>query len=135
MRKKIVTTLFIGIACVLAACFAACGGTDVAGKTFVFDDITVTYADTVTEADKKSTDAMVGGMKTGMKDATISFGTDGTVSMKQAGQTTNGTYTQNGGELSVTVNGTTQTLKVEGDTVKVENSANGITMTMTYKLQ
>ena len=90
----IVSTLAIAALCI---CFAACS-TNVAGKTFEFSDVEVTYSGEIPEGQEATVNASIEAAKAFTKSmyagATVTFNTDGTCTMKAASEEDTGYYKQ-----------------------------------------
>lgn len=108
---------------------------DVAGKTYVYDDIVLQFDDSVEYEARQQAEAAIAPMKTAYQGATIVFNNNGGFTMTVSGSAASGTYTQNGTTLTLNANGTTLTYKVIGGGIQSETQAAGIKTTTYYLLQ
>lgn len=123
MRKRFVTTIAVFCLCALCAVMmAACGTTDVSGKTYVFSDITVAENEYITADDVKEI----------YEDMTLTFNEDNTVDIMES---LSGTWSQDGSTVTVTANGVSLEFKVSGNKLIASNEESGISMTITFVLQ
>lgn len=130
IAKYLIAMLAIALAVVT---FAACGGGDVAGNTYTFDNVEVSYASDVTDEEKAMMDEYVASMKEGMAGQTIAFGDDDKVTMTAGNDKQEGTYVQDGDTVTVTVGGVETELKVDGNKVIIEQSQDGTTLKVIFK--
>lgn len=91
-----------------AVSFSGCGSQSVEGNTYVFESVTVTGG---TKEENELITETLSGQFEGIQ---ISFGTDGSCSIGQAGNLIHGTYTQNGNKVTA-----------EGTGSKIEFTVNG----------
>ncbi len=129
IAKYLIAMLAIALAVVT---FAACGG-DVAGNTYTFDNVEVSYASDVTDEEKAMMDETIASMKESMAGQTIAFGDDDKVTMTSSNYKQEGTYVQDGDTVTVTVDGVETELKVDGNKIIVEQSQDGVTLKMIFK--
>lgn len=109
-----------------AVSFSGCGSQSVEGNTYVFESVTVTGG---TEEENELITETLSGQFEGIQ---ISFGTDGSCSIGQAGNLIHGTYTQNGNNIEYKVDiyeGIVATIKFAKDeqTQKPETPEDTIT--------
>ncbi|MDE6505211.1 MAG: hypothetical protein K2L42_04995 [Clostridia bacterium] len=108
--------------------------TSVAGKTFVFHDLTAEYDSTVSDETKKKIEKQIAEIKENAAGVEIIFGEDNTFSMVVLSeQMEGGTYTQDGANLVLTINGSSQNFTLSGDSLILSMSEEGVTMKQTYK--
>ena len=143
--KKITIALVAVISAILMCVgLVACGASDVAGNTYVFDSVTVKFDSSVSEEDKEEanedaeqTKAMYeqGGFE-------ITFNSDGTYTQKMGEYEDSGYYVQDGDKLYIydtkeeADEGDTSKatlFKVDGKKIVIEDSGDGITMVLTFK--
>ena len=129
IAKYLIAMLAIALAVVT---FAACGG-DVAGNTYTFDNIEVSYASDVTDEEKAMMDETIASMKESMAGQTIAFGDDGNVTMTSDGIEQEATYVQDGNTVTIIVDGVETEFKVDGNKIIWEQSQNGVTLKLIYK--
>lgn len=123
MRKRFVTTFIISCLCaVCAVVFAACSSTDVSGKTYVFSDVSVSENEWFTADD----------LREGYEGLTITFNADGTVSSEMF---EDATWSQSGSDVTVTEDYESTTFKVSGNKLTYSGGEDGITITVTFKVQ
>ena len=130
MKKKLITLLVALITCIACALgLVACGAQSVAGKTFVFESITIQKgADGVV---KELAEAM---LKEMFADSTVSFDNDGGFTMVALGETGVGTYTQSGSTVTATIDGEEQEIKVDGDRISLVMEQQGMSVRLIYVL-
>lgn len=130
MRKigKFVFAALVG-AMILACASCKTEDNSVSGATYKLTSATMTMGGVTTD----QTSSLV--------DETVTFNSNGTVTMKSEGYTTSGTWTQDGNTVSVTSDGETVTLTVSDDgsifTITISETYEGVTYssTMTYTRQ
>lgn len=130
MKKRFVTTLIALIACIACVLgLVACGADSVAGKTYNFEKVEIT-----SDLDSEIKETAETQLKSVLNSGYIKFGEDGTFTMSIMGSSVSGTYVQDGGTLTLTVNGSDAEAKVSGDTVTTEDSVEGVGVKITFKL-
>lgn len=111
------------------------GTLNVAGKTFVFSDMTVSFDNTVSDEMKEQVNATMTEMKAVYNGSTLVFNANGGFTMSIMGESVSGTYTQNGASLVLTVEGSPQDFALNGNKLSAVNVYEGVTQTMIYTLQ
>ena len=135
----IVSTLAIAALCI---CFAACS-TSVAGKTYTFSDVEVTYNGEIPEGQETAVNTAIemakAGIKTAYADATIAFNEDGSCTMKAAGHEETGYYKQEDNKVYMLdsadeeVDEDTEYMLVEGSKLVMEGEEGGMTIKIIFK--
>ena len=109
------------------------GNINVAGNTYIFDNIEVSYASDVADEVKAAMEEQVALMKENMAGWDIAFGDDGNVTMTSDGIEQEATYVQDGDTVIIIVDGVETELKVDGNKLIVEQSQDGITLKLILK--
>lgn len=104
---------------------------NVAGNTYIFDNIEVSYASDVSDEEKAMMDEYVALVKE--VGQTIAFGDDGKVTITSAGIEKEGTYVQDGNTVTIIVDGAETEFKVNGNKIISEQSQDGTTLKWIYK--
>ncbi len=143
-------TVIAALALVIVPCclFSACSSdhTPTKGDTYVFAKIEYQWAEGVTDEQKNEMEAAVEAMS---KDTQLVFTSQTDVEMKmkmtipgesQTMEMTNrGTYTVANGKVTITMTtegqSSSKEFTIKGNTLVVEDTQNGSTMTITYQLQ
>ena len=144
MKKIALAIIAVISVLVMSFALAACSS-DVAGNTYKFNDIKVTYSDDVTDLEKITAEAVVGGMKEALKNASVTFEKDGTCKMSEGGdeEPEIAYYKQDGDKIYIfstkedleagNTDEAVSELKVNGSKIEMSMEENGTTMTMIYK--
>ena len=110
--------------------------TSVAGKTFVFHDLTVEYDSTVSDEKKKEIENQIAQIKENAEGTEIIFEKDNMFYMVVLSvQMEGGTYTQDGANIVLTINGVSQNFTLSGNSLVVSMTDDGVTMKQIYKLK
>ena len=144
-RKRFVTTIITALLTLICALgFTACadGTTEpeepeiysVAGKTFVFYDATYTSEIELDEEEIAHIEQQIERIKSGNEEVKIVFGTDNTFTMTAALYSDEGTYTQDGAVIVLTVDDIPQEFTLSGEMLKTSFATGNIVMTQYYKL-
>lgn len=117
---------------VCAAAFAACGGGGVVGKTYVFEDYTITYPDDLDQSSRDNYASMRQLYIDSFSTYTMKFGKDGFVEVYLHGTSMGGfayeVHTEDG-----TVSTRNNTYKIDGNLLILENVDDGVTFKTVYK--
>lgn len=111
------------------------GVLDVAGKTFVFSNLTVSFDDSVSEEIRDQANLMENQLKAAFNGSTIVFNNNGGFTMTAMGESRTGTYTQNGKNLVLTIDNDPQDFTLVGNEITLSDTEEGITRTIYYLLQ
>lgn len=125
--KKTSKLLSLLLALTLVLSLAACGGgggsetTDLTGTTWVLSG--GSQGDTT--VDKETLEGMFGG------EMTYAFEADGKVTLSLAGVSVEGTWSQDGNNVTLDIQGDTGTMTLDGDKLTIEES--GVTVEFSKK--
>ena len=135
MKKITIALVAVISAILLCLGLVACGGSDVAGKTYVFDDMKIVSG----EAPEGSLDMM----KEWYKDMEMTFNDDGTVEQKMGDESDTGYYVQEGSKVyffeskadadSGDKDKAEVVLEVSGSKLETEFEMEGLKVKITYK--
>ncbi len=106
----------------------------VAGKTFNFSDLSVSFNSSVNQEVKDELNNSLAALKAGYADSTVAFDSNGGFTMSVMGNTATGTYTQNSAALVMTVNGEAQNATLSNNQLTLSITNQGVTMNLIYTL-
>ena len=125
MKKATMKVLTLLMALVLTFSLAACGGssdsTDLTGTTWALSG----GSQGSTKVDKATLESLLGG------EMVYSFAEDGKVTLSLSGAEVEGTWSQDGNEVSLDIQGDTGTMTIDGDKMILEQD--GIKVEFTKK--
>lgn len=142
--KKVLA--LICLVCLSVSVFAACSGApsnpeELVGKTYVFDDLTVEFGDSLSDAQKETAEKMWNENKDTMleqykaMELQFAFKENGVVEASAMGEEEKGTYEIKDGKWYITMDGEAQEVEFSGNSFIMSNDQNGMILMLKFVLK